>query len=107
MAGPYPCDTGDGTEAAFIISLIETGDQQFLCGPCFGRSCLELAVNILPAEEILSRVGPVHVADPLLPAAERPTRGRSRSRQKTTPPPAAAQGETGGASEMETAAKDG
>lgn len=35
MAQPMQCDTQCGTPAAILVTMIESGDVQAYCGPCY------------------------------------------------------------------------
>lgn len=54
-------------EAAFTVIPTGQGDPQILGAACFARAGLELAKQILPAEEIAQTLGPMFVIPQMEP----------------------------------------
>lgn len=89
MAGPYPCDICQANQAAVILGMIDTGDQQFLCPPCFGRLSLDMAKELLTPEEIAGQLGPMFVQGgrPEPEPAKRPRKRPQAAQEATEPAP--------------------
>lgn len=94
------CEVCNEEEAAFSIIPTGEGMPQILGPACFARAGLELAKQILPAEEIADTLGPMFV-QPARPAAE-PKAGKSKAKVKPaeTAEPVQATGTDGGAAEV-------
>lgn len=106
MAGPYPCDICGSNVAAVILGVIETGEQQFLCPPCFGRVGLESAQKLLLPEEIAQQLGPMFIdGGGGQPAPPKRARKRTQPPQET-PEPNAGPETPEGLAEPEAAAPD-
>jgi hypothetical protein len=100
------CEICDQEEAAF--SLIPTGEgmPQILGPACLARFALELAKQILPAEEIAAVLGPMFVR-PATEAEQSAEIGKTlkRARKRTAEVEAAA-GTDGGEDALPAAATD-
>lgn len=103
MAGALQCDVDPGHgEAAFLVSFLEQSDAKAFCTACFARTGLEVALAVLPGDEVLGRVnrptpaasngeGAPPDAAPRKrarkkPAATRPERGDAAPAQAGPPP---------------------
>jgi hypothetical protein len=98
------CELCNEEEAAFTIIPVGEGMPQSLGPACFARAGLELAKQILPAEEIASTLGPMFVT-PMTPKDETGAPKRGRAAKTTTKAKAeAVEGEAGGEVEAPAAA---
>lgn len=101
------CDICGEQPAAFIITLIETGDTNYQCPGCYARLGLEAAKTILPPEEIASQLGPMFVE-----GGGQPGNGKRARRRAQEPPEEAAEPGAGpeapeGLEEPPAASQDG
>lgn len=80
MAQPIMCNGPDGGPAAVMVTLIEAGETQGLCGPCFIDFC----------EATLKAAAPERLAAPPEPPARKP-----RTRRPAAAAAAAAAGSDG------------
>ncbi len=98
------CEVCNEEEAAFTIIPVGEGMPQSLGPACFARAGLEVAKQILPAEEIAATIGPMFVTpthtDPLPTVDGKIVTRPRKSKAKAE----AVEGETGGAPEAPTAA---
>ena len=84
-----PCDICGDNPQAMQIGNMETGDQQFVCPPCFARFALDFAKAVLPPEEIAAVLGPMFVA-PTQEGGKAPSRKSRRAAEaevETAEPP--------------------
>ena len=84
-----PCDICGELPQAMQIGNMNTGEQQFVCVPCFCRFGLDLAKQILPAEEIAAQIGPVFVnpaREDLHEGAAQVRKGRKDKAKPERPP---------------------
>jgi len=78
------CSICEEEEAAFTVIPTGQGDPSIIGPVCFARSGLELAKEILPAEEIAHILGPMFVG-PAAAAREldaTPKRSKGKARRK-------------------------
>lgn len=75
------CELCEQEEAMFTIIPTGQGAPQVLGLACYARQGLELAKQILPAEEIAETLGPMFVAPPKSP-------DKKRKRAESPQPPA-------------------
>ena len=107
MAGPYRCDICEENQAAMILGMVETGDQQFLCGPCAGRFGLDLAKNLLTPEEIAEALGPMFVEGGRQDGPPKSRRGRKAEAATEAEPEPPRPPATEGVEEPQAADSDG
>lgn len=85
MAQPMQCDTQCGTSATILVTMIETGDVQAYCAPCY----LDIAVALLGETgrmaEIIQAAIDQQAAAPA-PAADKPKRTRKGAAAATAAP---------------------
>lgn len=53
MAQPVQCDTGCGTLAVVMNTMIETGDVQAYCGPCYVDICVAMLDSVGRLQELV------------------------------------------------------
>lgn len=106
MAGPYNCDVCGQNQAAVVLGLIETGDQQFLCPSCYGMQGLVAAKQTLEPQVIAELLGPMFVEGAAKAAApsKRP-RNRAEKPQEASEPVEGPEA-TPGLEKAEAAAQD-
>lgn len=87
MAGPYNCDVCGQNEAAVVLGLISTGDQQFLCPTCYGMQGLIAAKETLEPQVIAELLGPMFVEGAAKGAAppKRARKGSERPQEASEP----------------------
>lgn len=107
MAGPIRCDGCEEAPGTFMLSNVENGDTQSLCGPCLASFGLVFAKEVLPPELIAQTLGPIFVEV----GKGKPGPKRKRD-SEPEPEPEATEPEPGpeaaeGLEEVEAAASDG
>ena len=107
MAGPYNCDICEANQASVILGMIETGEQQFLCPPCFGRLSLDFAKSLLTPEEIAEQLGPMFVNTEATAAPRPKSRRRESEPESPAESPKPQPETTPGVEEPPAAASDG
>lgn len=101
-----PCDICGQLPQAMQIGNMNTGEQQFVCVPCFCRFGLDLAKQVLPPEEIAAQLGPMFVPPYREDLHEGAAQVRKGRKSKAAPETLAAEGTTGGPAEVPPAAPD-
>jgi hypothetical protein len=100
------CEVCDLEEFAFTVTPAGEGAPRFLGPACFARFGLELAREILPAEEIAATLGPMFVTparEDLHEGAEKVRKGR---KSKAAPEAVEPEEPAEGAAEIPAAAAD-
>ena len=89
MAGPYNCDVCGQNQAAVVLGLIETGEQQFLCPTCYGMQGLAAAQATLEPQVIAELLGPMFVEGAAKGAApsKRARKGSEKPQEAAEPGP--------------------
>ena len=80
------------------VTIIPTGEglPQSVCSTCMARMGLELAKQLIPAEEIAATLGPMFVSPAREDLHEDAAKVRKGRKSKAAPEATAPEGETGG-----------
>lgn len=95
MAQTPQCELNDELEAAYIIGMVATGEQLFLCAEHGAHFGLTLALQTLDPAEIVNAAQAIGATPPAdghpeapanRPARKRPTNTRKERAHKPAPP---------------------
>lgn len=64
MAQPVTCDTGCGTLAVVMNTMIETGDVQAYCGPCYVDICVAMLDSVGRLQELVDAAAKARESEP-------------------------------------------
>lgn len=73
---PYGCDTEDGNGALVLVTMLETGDVQAMCGDCFPAFIVAAYRGMYPEPEVTKPA----------PKARRPRKGTTAAAGAVTGP---------------------
>jgi hypothetical protein len=85
MAQPVTCDTGCGTLAVVMNTMIETGDVQAYCGPCYVDICVAMLAGTGKLQEIIDAAIAASKTE-TKPAKKTASRARKGAAASTTAP---------------------
>jgi len=100
MAITPTCELNDGLDAGYIIGMVDTGQQLFLCPGHAAHFGLTLALQLLEPAEIINAAQAIGATPPQNGQPEAPANKPARKRRaKATAPPPPADPQQGGAEE--------